>query len=112
DRLFHSLLENMTKTPKPVGVNYYKCIERLFQNDVMVDVSQDTLTLCREIGDLEAIRLISRAEPLQWTEVVRVLRTSDSKKLENELHKVGNRLELLLRPVGAPDGLTILHAAF
>ncbi|KAA0192002.1 hypothetical protein HAZT_HAZT009958 [Hyalella azteca] len=112
DALFGSIILNMRRENKPIEMNFYKCIERLFRNDVKVSVSQDTLKLVSEEGDAEAIRLIWKAEPLQWSDALRILEENDSKKLTKVLNRVDNRIEFILRPTGAPNGITILHAAF
>lgn len=55
--------------------------------------------------------IITVSESLEWEQVEVILKSNSKNALEEELRKVGNRIQLLLRPKGAPNGWTILHAA-
>lgn len=57
--LIESVLLNLHKDIKPIGINYYKCLKRLLQDDVNIKVTHDILDIAERVGDLEAIELLS-----------------------------------------------------
>lgn len=61
NRLFITTLQSLGKSAvKPIGINYHKCLKRLFQKDILIaEQSQNVRDLAIDIGDLEALQILA-----------------------------------------------------